>query len=52
MRDLLLTSRIWVRGTWLAVRHPRLLIGYRADRRPAEARPDAAAVHGGLRAIG
>jgi hypothetical protein len=25
----MLSSRIWVRGTWLAVRHPRLLIGYR-----------------------
>jgi hypothetical protein len=38
MRDLLLTTRIWVRGTWLALRHPRLLIGYRDDRRRAGAR--------------
>jgi hypothetical protein len=52
MRDLLLTTRIWVRGTWLAVGHPRLLIGYPDDRRAAEARPEAAAVHGGLRGIG
>jgi hypothetical protein len=51
MRDLFLTTRIWVRGTWLAVRHPRLLIGYRPDRRPG-ARREAAAVHGGLRGIG